>query len=338
VRTGFGTLLVVLGVLLAAPAVAAYALVGEVTDQQTYLSAVSPLADDPAIQQTVSAQIMQALAGKGLPESAQPLVQRSVDSFVASPDFKELWVSVNQEAQPQVVGMLRGEQEGALSVQDDAIVLDLGDVAERLKQRMVAEGVPLADQIPAIDASVQLLSRPAVRQIVPTFTLLEKLSVVLPVLAVLFLIGGVVLSARRGRTMVVGGVGLVVMMLLLVLLLFLARSQVAARSGQPELAGAFYDALTNKVMVIAWILCAVGGVAVVAGGFLASAQTRRLAAAERSRRAAERPRRPKAYGGYGERGGYGQRTGYDDQGGAQGGYGSKGGYGDQGGYSDRGEY
>jgi hypothetical protein len=103
-----------------------------------------------------------------------------------------------------------------------------------------------------------------------------------------------------------------------VLFLFLARSQVTARSGKPELAGAFYDALTNRAMIISWIVCAVGGVAVVAGGFLAAAQSRRLAAEARSRRQAERaarPRTPKAYGGYGERGGYSGRGGYGDQGG-----------------------
>lgn len=317
-RTTLGVILVVLGFLLAAPAVAAYALVGEVTDESTYLAAVTPLADDPAVQQAVSAQITQALADKGIPESAQPLVQRSVDSYVASSDFKELWVEVNKEAHPQVIAMLRGEEGGSLSVKDDAIVLNLGDVAERLKQRMVAEGVPLAAQIPAIDASVTLLSRPAVRQLVPAFDLLEKLSVLLPVLTVVFLVGGVALSARRGRTLVVGGIGLVVMMLLLVLFLFLARSEVSARSSQPELAGAFYDALTNSVMIIAWIVCAVGGVAVIAGGFLAAAQTRRMAAAARPRRAPASARAPRTYGGYADRDGY--------SGGNQGGYGDRGGY------------
>lgn len=317
-RTTLGVILVVLGFLLAAPAVAAYALVGEVADETTYLAAVTPLVDDPAVQQAVSAQITQALADKGIPESAQPLVQRSVDSYVASPDFKELWVEVNKEAHPQVIAMLRGEEGGSLSVKGDAIVLNLGDVAERLKQRMVAEGVPLADQIPAIDASVTLLSRPAVRQLVPAFDLLEKLSVLLPVLTVVFLVGGVALSARRGRTLVVGGIGLVVMMLLLVLFLFLARSEVSARSSQPELAGAFYDALTNSVMIIAWIVCAVGGVAVIAGGFLAAAQTRRVAAAARPRRAPAGARAPRSLGGYADRDGY--------SGGNQGGYGDRGGY------------
>lgn len=283
VRTTFGTILVVLGCLLAAPAVAAYALVGEVTDEQTYLDAVTPLADDPSIQQAVASQITGAVSGQ-VPESVQPLLQRGVDDFVAGPEFKELWVTVNKEAHPQVLAMLRGDESGSLSVQGDAVVLDLGDVSSLLRERLTAEGVPLADQIPAVDASVELLSRPAVRQLVPAFDLLETASVWLPIIAGLLLIGGVLLSARQGRTMVVAGIGLVVMMLLLVLVVFLARSEVAARSPEPELAGAFYDALTNDVMIIAWIVCGVGGVAVVAGGFLASAQSRRAAAAARVRR------------------------------------------------------
>lgn len=294
VRTTFGTILVVLGCLLAAPAVAAYALVGQVTDEQTYLDAVTPLADDPAIQQAVAGQIDASVAGK-VPESAQPLLRQYVDDFVASPEFRELWVSVNKEVHPQVLALLRGDDSGSLTVQGDSVVLDLGDVSVLLKQRLAAEGVPLADQIPAVDASVQLISQPAVRDIQPAFDLLETASVWLPILAIVLLLGGIVLSAKQGRTMVVGGIGLIVMMLVLVLLLFLARSEATARSGQPELAGAFYDALTNQVMTIAWILCGVGGVAVIAGGFIASAQSRRAEAAARPRRAPAR----RSYGGYG---------------------------------------
>lgn len=311
-RTAIGTILVVLGFLLAAPAVAAFALVGQVTDEQAYLDAVTPLADDPAIQQSVAGQVTQALDEKGLPESARPLVQKSVDSFVAGPEFKQLWVSVNKEVHPQVLAMLRGDDSGSLSVKDDAIVLDLGDVTEQLKQKMVAEGVPLAEQIPPVDASVELISRPAVRQIVPAFDALENMSVLLPILSVVFLVGGVLISARRGRTMIVGGIGLVVMMLLLVLFVFLARSEVTARSSQPELVGSFYDAITSEVSLIAWITCAVGGAAVLAGAFMASAQSRRLAAeaaAARARRAPGRQQRP--FRGDYDRGGY-NRGDYND--------------------------
>jgi hypothetical protein len=276
VRTTFGTILVLLGCLLAAPAVAAYALVGEVTDQQRYLDAVEPLADDPAIQQSVASQIDAALGDK-VPESAKPLVDRSVDTFVKSDEFRQLWISVNKEAHPEVLAMLRGEEGGSLSVQGDSIVLDLGDVTTQLRQRMTTEGVPFAEQIPQINANVELISRPAVRQLVPAFDLLEKLSVILPIVALALLIGGVLIAARRGRVLIVGGIGLVVMMLLLVLFGFLARSQVTARSPQPELAGSFYDALTSQVMTIAWIVCGVGGVAVIVGGIMSAAASKRQA-------------------------------------------------------------
>jgi hypothetical protein len=290
VRTTFGTILVLLGCLLAAPAVAAYALAGEVTDEQRYLEAVTPLADDPAIQQSVASQISDALSGK-VPEQAQPFVDRSIDGFVKSPDFRELWVTVNKEAHPEVLAMLRGDQSGSLSVQGDAIVLDLGDVAVDLKQRLTAENVPFADQIPQVNASVELISKPAVSQLVPAFRLLEDLSVILPIVSLILLVGGVLMSARRGRTLIVAGIGLVVMMLLLVLFAFLARSQVTARSPRPELAGAFYDALTSQVMVIAWIICAVGGAAVIIGGIAAAAQARSRRAAPPPPPARQRPYR-----------------------------------------------
>ncbi|MGB3438094.1 MAG: hypothetical protein WBA97_05000 [Actinophytocola sp.] len=277
-RTTFGTILVLLGCLLAAPAVAAYALVGEVTDQQRYLDAVEPLADDPDIHASVAGQINAALADK-VPASAQPLVDQSVNSFVRSDEFRQLWITVNREVHPEVLAMLRGEEGGSLSVQGDAIVLDLGDVATLLRQRMTEAGAPFAEQIPRINASVELISRPAVRQLVPAFDLLEKLSVVLPIVALGLLIGGVAVAGGRGRVLVVGGVGLVVMMLLLVLFQFLARSQVTARSPKPELAGVFYDALTSQVMTIAWVVCGVGGIAILVGGFVAAAQSRRAAAA-----------------------------------------------------------
>lgn len=277
-RTTFGIIFVLLGCLLAAPAVAAYALAGEVTDQDSYLEAVTPLADDPAIKQNVTEQLTDAVAGK-LPESARPVVAQSIAGFVDSDDFRQVWVEVNREAHPQVLAMLRGEQGGGVAVQGDAIVLNLGVVAADVKQRMIAEGVPLADQIPEVDASVQLLSRDSVKQLVPAFDLLEKLSVALPIAVLVLLIGGVAMAARRGRTLIVGGVGLVVVMLLVVLFQALARSQVTAKSSKPELAGSFYDALTSQVTTMAWIICAVGGVAVIVGGIMSTAQAKSVAKA-----------------------------------------------------------
>lgn len=281
-RTAFATVLVLLGCLLAGPAVAAYVLVDEVTDQATYLDTVTPLADEPGVRSTVAARLSAAVGAK-VPEQARQLVDTGVTSFVESPEFKTAWVELNKEAHPQVIALLRDEP-GTLAVDGDAIVLDLAVLSEKVKARMIAQGVPLADQLPAIDAKVQVISGPAVRDAVPAFALLEKLSVGLPIAAIILIALGLAMSARRGVTLVVTGFGLVVVMVLVIIIQALARTQVTARSPEPELTGPFYDALTSKVSVVLWVICAIGGVFVIVGGILA-----RRASAARDSAARARP-------------------------------------------------
>lgn len=266
-RTGFATVLVLLGCLLAAPAVVAFVLVDEVTDRETYLEAVTPLADDPAVQGEVSGQVSAALDDK-VPAAAKELVDSSIDKFVQSDQFGEVWVRLNTEVHPQLLALLRDEP-GSLAVEGDAITLNLGVVTDEVKARLVADEVPLADRIPDVDAKVEVVSGPAVRQIVPAFDLIEKLKDILPVAAVLLIVAGLALSARRGVTLVVTGFGLVLAMVIVVLAQFLLRSEVTARSPAPELAGPFYDAITGRLSIVLWVICGIGGVCVIVGAILA---------------------------------------------------------------------
>ncbi|HEV7651735.1 MAG TPA: hypothetical protein VGP26_26575 [Actinophytocola sp.] len=266
-RTGFATVLVLLGCLLAGPAVAAYLLVDEITDRQTYLDAITPLADDDAVRSAVADQISGALDEK-VPQQARQIVDSSITKFVASDQFKPAWVKLNTEVHPQLLALLRDEP-GSLAVEGDEVVLDLGVLADDVKQRFVDDGVPLANRIPKVDAKVQVVSAPAVRQAQPAFDLLETLSVALPVAAIALIVAGLALSARRGRTLVITGFGLVVSMLLVVLGQWLVRGQVTARSPSPEIAGPFYDALTSTMSIVLWVVCAIGGVFVIVGGILA---------------------------------------------------------------------
>lgn len=276
-RTAFATLLVLLGCLLAGPAVAAFVLVNEVTDEENYLEAVTPLADEPAVQNAVAAEISDAL-GEKVPEAARPLVDSSINNFVQSDEFRTSWVEVNREVHPQVIAMLRDEGD-AVAIEGDAIVLDLGVVAADLKARFVADEVPLAEQIPEVDARVEVLSGPSIRQAVPAFDLLEKLSVWLPVASIALIVFGLMLSARRGQTLIVTGISLVVMMVLVMIAEWLGGSQVAAKSPNQDITGPFYDALTSTMSVYLWAICGIGGVFVILGAVL-------------SRRAATRPTAP----------------------------------------------
>jgi hypothetical protein len=265
-RTGFATVLVLLGCLLAGPAVAAYVVVDEVTDRDNYVEAVTPLADDPDVQAEVADQITARLNEK-LPAAAQPVVDEKVRGFVASDEFRAGWQRVNEEAHPQVLALLRGE-DGAVSVENDAVVLDLGVLAADMKARFAAEGVPFADQIPDVTGTVQVVSGPTVRQAVPAFDLLEKLSVALPIAAVVLIALGLALSDRRAQTLVVTGFGLAVVMLLVMLARWLLRGVVTNDSSQPELAGPFYDAVTGPMTTVLWVVCGIGGLFILVGAIV----------------------------------------------------------------------
>jgi hypothetical protein len=145
------------------------------------------------------------------------------------------------------------------------VLLDLGVVVEDVKSRLATDGVPFVDRLPEVEASIELFSRPAVRRAIPAFGALEELSVVLPAVVVALLVAGLVVSARRRWTVIIGGVGLAVAMLLLVLYQWIGRGQLVARSQTPELAGAFYDALTGYSKFLLWVVFGIGAAAALGG-------------------------------------------------------------------------
>lgn len=268
-RTVVATVLVLLGCLLAGPAVAAYALTREISYQDRYLAAVTPLADDPVVRDAVAARITDAISKKlgpgdrELPASVRRVVDTGVRKFVDSNAFRPAWITVNRQAHPQVIAMLRDEPD-ALRIEDDEVLLDLGVVVEDIKSRLAAEGVPLAEQLPKVEASIHLFSRPAVRRAIPAFGTLEKLSIALPVAVIALLAIGIASSARRGRTLFIAGTGLATAMLLLLLYREIGHGQLVARSRSPELAGAFYDALTSHVTILLWLVFGIAAVAALA--------------------------------------------------------------------------
>ncbi|GAB3893082.1 hypothetical protein ACFQ1S_01430 [Kibdelosporangium lantanae] len=257
--------LVLLGCLLAGPAVVAYSLNQEVGDQESYTQAVTPVVDDPEVRAEIADRVTDGITSKvGLPAPGVQLVAIAVRKFVASGAFRTVWADGNRAAQPQVLALLRGEPS-TLRIDGDTVMLDLGAVTDRLKADLVASHVPFAQSLPDVDASVALFSRPAVRFAVPGFAVFQGLVVALPVAAVVFVVVGLVFFRRRRVTVVVTGVGLAVVMLLVLGYQWIARGELVGSSGSPRLAGAFYDALTGPMDVLLWTVFGVGVVLAIGG-------------------------------------------------------------------------
>ncbi len=276
-RTAFATVFVVLGCIIAGPAVAAFAMDRELTEQDRYLEAVEPLVDDPAVHQAITDQVDAALRQQvgDVPAEVQQAIDTNVVRAVESDSFRAAWVELNRQAHPQVLAMLRDES-GTVGVEGDGVVLNLGVIVDDVRARLVADGVPFAERIPDVDTSVEIVSRSALQQAAPAFTTLEQLSVILPVAAIVLLAGGLALSARRAGTLVVAGIGVALSMLLIALVVWIARGEAASRSNSPELAGALYDALTASLSTMVWVVLAISLVAAAIGVVLSMVTKRRV--------------------------------------------------------------
>jgi hypothetical protein len=270
------TVLVILGCVLAGPALAAYALDRQITDQDRYLAAVAPLAEDAAVRRAVADRVSGAIDEKlgQLPASVRRVVDSAVAEIVDSELFRRAWISINRVAHPRLIAMLRGDP-GSLRIEDDTVLLDVGAVAAEVKARLIAEGVPLADRLPEITASVPLFSRPAVRRAIPAFGTMQALRIALPVAVVALLAAGLIAAPRRDRTLILAGGGIAVAMLLVALYQWIARGQLVARSKSPDLAGAYYDALTGPLTTLRWVVLGVGAAAALAGVLLRIRASRR---------------------------------------------------------------
>ncbi|WP_328919834.1 hypothetical protein OH781_36820 [Streptomyces sp. NBC_01550] len=203
-------------------------------DTDRYVSTVSPLASDPAIEAAAANRIMQAvdvrvdgaqitsdvaawLQSQGLPpraaaavkslgpqvESAiQGTVSKVATRFVEGDRFETIWTEANRAAHSAVVHALTGEGRGAVDVSEGTVTLDVGAAVERVKQDLVEAGISPAEKIPDVDKQMVLFQSDKLAKIRGAVDLLDTVGNWLPVLTVMLGAIGVFLARRRRRALV----------------------------------------------------------------------------------------------------------------------------------------
>jgi hypothetical protein len=204
------------------------------------------------------------------------LIEREVRAFVASDEFADIWIRVNTRAQQALVRVLKGDSDaGAVSLQGDQVVLDVSDVIDQVKQRLVARGLTIAQNIPVPNADKQivLLNAPQLKQARTIYAFANPLARWLIVLVVALYLAALLLARRRPRMTVIIGVVLAANALLVALCLSVGRQlfidKLAGSTFGPASA-VFYDTLLTYLergwKVLLWL----GLILVVAGWFTGS--------------------------------------------------------------------
>lgn len=248
--------LIVIACVLAPLSVTSVWASSTLSDTQHYVDTVAPLAKDPAVRnavaddvtaaildnidaQAVTNDVLAALAAQPrvpprvanlLPALSVPLTngienftRDQVDKVLASPQFATVWEQVNRVAHEQVVKVLEGNAGGAVSAQGNQITLQLGPIIALVKDRLVAQGFTLAQNIPAIDKTFVLVQSGSISKMQRIYQLLNTLGTWLPFIALAFLAGGIALARDRRRALVKGSLGVVAAMVTLGALLAIAR-------------------------------------------------------------------------------------------------------------------
>jgi len=239
-------LLLVLGCGFAGASVLAIWTRATVLNTDRYVKTMAPIAQSPAVQSAVANKLyvgitskvdFDALAREALPDRAdvlapaiqtgvQSVIRSRIDEFVHSDRFPQLWDNANRRAHETVVGLLTTGKSGRLALEGDTVYLDLSAAVDRVKARLRDRGLTrVADAIPpTVDGRVTLLSSDGFAKGRDAIHRLERLSIVLPILALLFLLAHVFFSESRRRGVLRAALGLAVTGLLLLAAVGIGRS------------------------------------------------------------------------------------------------------------------
>ncbi|MFJ6698930.1 hypothetical protein ACIQM4_23015 [Streptomyces sp. NPDC091272] len=293
-RSFLATVLIMIGCLLAPLAAVASWAAGTVGDTDRYVATVGPLADDPAVQDAVADRATDALtaridlstllsdvAAADRPRLAQALgrlgdsLEGAVHSFVhdqaravaGSDAFRDFWNQANRRAQSSLRKALTGSGGGAVQLKGDTVTLDLAPFVDRVKERLVDEGMTVANRIPEIHTDFTLVRSDDVGRAKSYVRLLQLAGNWLPVIALVLVTAGVLLSPRRRRALAGAALavavtcGLLGVGLRVLRVFYLDRLPVDVSQ---DAAAAVYDTLTRTMFTMVRSVVALGVVVALA--------------------------------------------------------------------------
>ena len=253
-RTPVASVLIVLGCLLAPISVVGVWTANQVSDTNRYIANIEPLIHDPAVQGALTDKVTVAITShlnvvgytnqaadllnsKGLSRVATLLktfgpsiasavagfIHTQVSKIVTSPQFANTWIQVNTTAHAELVKALSGQGNGAVSVSNGQVVIDLAPFIVIVKKALVARGFSIVNSLPPIHPTLALFSSKDLVRAQTLYRLINDLKIVLPILTLLLLAAGVYIARGHRRALIAAGLGFAGSMLVLGLGLLIFR-------------------------------------------------------------------------------------------------------------------
>ncbi|WP_406354489.1 hypothetical protein OHB56_18395 [Streptomyces sp. NBC_01635] len=277
VRLAGSSVLLLLTLLLAPLAVVAAWVQDTVSDTDRYVETVAPLSSDPAVQEAVinrltdrvvenvdvaavTDSLAEALQDSGAPprvvagaeslegplrNAVRTTVDRTVSRVITSDAFQQVWEGANRRSHAAVVAMLTGDGTAAVRAGGGTVRLDVGEVVDQVRERLVDAGFDKAAAIPDADRTVTLFQTEELGKAQDTMRLLDVLGTWLPVLTVVLAALAVWTAPAHRVMLMIAGAGVGVMTAVLLVALAVVRrvylDSVPPSTLPPDAAAAIYD-------------------------------------------------------------------------------------------------
>lgn len=234
-RGGWGwtllsTTLIVVGALLSPVAIVSTWAHDELTDTALFVDTFAPLAREPAVQDFIAAQTVEAIEAQididqiaddlfagleGLDLSprahdalgllkapavsgVKSLISTAVADFVRSDAFAKIWEDALTITHTQLVSTATGQSDAAVTVgENQEISLQLGPIIQAVKEELVADGFELADRVPAIDRTIVIAEASSFGIYLAIYQTVVVIGIWLPWVSLLLLAVGVFVARRR---------------------------------------------------------------------------------------------------------------------------------------------
>ncbi|MFJ9749952.1 hypothetical protein [Streptomyces chartreusis] len=270
-------------------------------DTGRYVTAMAPLAADPAVQGAVADSVeagildevddrLEASSAAPEPGGVRPFVDDAVRSFTRTDAFHTAWDAGNRAVHDAVLRALRDDRERAVTV-------DLAPITAQVKRRLTDDHVRLAEQIPVEHTQVPVLPADEVARLRKGYDVLEVAGFWLPVSAAVLAASGVAVAACRRRAVTATALGTALGGALLALAVAIGRRLTLADIGEAAhrpAAGAIYDALTQTLRTVSWLLVVLGLTVALACRLTEYLARRRRASAAPAADPAQEPTRARA--------------------------------------------
>jgi hypothetical protein len=275
-------LFAVLALLLLPLAMTSGWLAAVVTDSDSYVDTVGPLASDETVQREVAERLerlavetVENATGANVSGRNRELVASTVQDVVASEQFASLWRSANREAHRQAIRLLESDRTVTA---DGRVVVDLAPVYDAVVRSLDQRGLVNAAVAPQVDATVPLARASDIDQVQAVYELLDAAGFWLPIAWLVLVVATLLVAPQRLRALAWLAWGSIGGLLLLAIGLLLARGAVVSELGSSdddELVRAIWDVLVSRLYWAIGIGFLIAVVVLVVCGLLGRRRTTR---------------------------------------------------------------